>query len=122
MFSPKRLAAALASLALAASAAFAPAGALPPQFNADHVDAYGTDRYTITFEGGEPARILVKGDGDTHLVLSVYDQGGHLIARDDDNDSSGVCLAQWTPAWTGPFTVRITNTGSVYNNYVLRTN
>lgn len=79
-----------------------------------------TDSYVITFNGGELARIAVKGDGDTDLDLYVYDENGNLIASDTDN--TDCCLVSWTPRWTGKFTVRVVNRGNVYNNYRIATN
>jgi hypothetical protein len=84
------------------------------------VKARATDTYTITFRGGEQASILVNGDGDTDLDLYVYDENGNLVAS--DADATDTCLCQWTPRWTGQFTVKVRNRGSVYNRYVLVTN
>ena len=91
-----------------------------PTVHSDAVNASATDVYHIRFRGGEVARIAVKGDGDTNLSLYVYDQNGHAICSDTDNDDRKFC--QWTPAWTGSFTVKIANEGSVYNRYAIATN
>lgn len=82
--------------------------------------AYSTDVYTITFRGGEYARVILSGDGDTDLDLYVYDQGGHLVSRDDDYSDD--CICTWVPAWTGDFTIMVKNRGPVYNRYVIGTN
>ncbi|MBO9717194.1 MAG: hypothetical protein J7507_10380 [Pseudoxanthomonas sp.] len=79
-----------------------------------------TDTYTISFDGGEEAAVLVVGDGDTDLDLYVYDENGNLIC--DDTDRTDTMLCEWTPNWTGNFTVRIKNLGSVYNAYEMVTN
>ncbi len=84
------------------------------------VNAGGTDVYNISFRGGELAMVIVIGDGDTDLDLYVYDNNGNLVAR--DADYSDDCVATWTPRWTGNFKIKIVNRGSVYNNYILRTN
>lgn len=84
------------------------------------VEARATDSYTIKFRGGEPASVFVDGDGDTDLDLYIYDENGRLVASDDD--ATDTCLCQWTPRWTGEFTVKVRNRGSVYNRYVLVTN
>jgi hypothetical protein len=76
--------------------------------------------YTITFRGGEVARIAVIGDGDTDLDLYVFDENGNEIAM--DTEGTDTCLAQWTPWRTGRFLVRIANLGYVYNRYLLMTN
>ncbi len=114
----KKMFATLAMI-LAGSAAFA--GAVPgPQSADERVNANSTDRYEITFRGGEEARIVVDGDGDTDLDLYIYDENNNLITKDDDN--TDYCICTWTPKWTGKFTIRIVNRGSVYNEYTLRTN
>ena len=75
--------------------------------------------YTITFEAGQPALIRVLGDGRSDLDLFVYDQGGHLIAKDDDYTDD--CRVGWIPAWTGPFRVVVKNNGRA-NAYTMMTN
>jgi hypothetical protein len=84
------------------------------------VKAYDTDIYSIEFYGTESARIAVKGDGDTDLDLYIYDANGYLIASDADYTDG--CFVQFTPKWTGRFSIRIKNRGSVYNRYALATN
>lgn len=92
-----------------------------PNFHRDHVLAGKTDVYEVNFEGDEPAEVHLSGDGDATLWLTVYDQGGHQICRDDDNAQySASC--RWTPAWTGPFRIEINNTGDIYVNYALVVN
>lgn len=84
------------------------------------VKAYDMDVYSIEFYGAEAARIAVKGDGDTDLDLYVYDANGHLIASDDDYTDG--CFVQFTPRWTGRFSVRVKNRGRLYNRYAIATN
>jgi hypothetical protein len=79
-----------------------------------------TDSFNVTFNGGELARVTVRGDGDTDLDLYIYDENGNLIAKDDD--TLDVCLVSFTPRWSGSFRIVIRNLGTVYNEYVLRTN
>lgn len=86
----------------------------------DSVLARHYDDYTITFVGGELARVAVIGDGDTDLDLYIYDENGNLITA--DTDYTDQCLVEFTPRWTGVFRVRVVNNGYVYNNYVLLTN
>lgn len=96
-------------------------GAVPgPQYDEDNVSAYGTVRYTIRFRGGEIARVVVSGDGDTDLDLYVYDENGNLITS--DTDYTDQCVCTFSPRWTGPFIIKIVNRGRVYNHYVLATN
>lgn len=91
-----------------------------PKYNVDRVDPHSTDTYTIRFRGSEEAIVTVSGDGDTDLDLYVYDENGNLI--DSDTDRTDQCVCCFTPRWTGLFTIKIKNLGSVYNRYVIRTN
>jgi hypothetical protein len=117
----KMMAAGAASLMILVSAMPGLAGAIPGrQRAASSVNAGGADVYTIVFRGGEAARVIVSGDGDTDLDLYIYDQFGNLITKDDD--SSDDCVVGWTPRWTGKFTVKIVNQGRVHNHYVMVTN
>ncbi len=83
----------------------------------DRVIANTTDVYNVTFRGGESAIVMVIGDGDTDLDLYIYDENGNLI--DSDLDMTDNCVCTFTPRWTGNFTIKIKNRGSVYNNYVM---
>jgi hypothetical protein len=86
----------------------------------DRVLAGATDTYRITFRGGEPAAIRVRGDGDTDLDCYVYDQNGRLVAVDDD--TTDYCVLNWYPGSTGTHRLEIRNLRDVYNAYVLTTN
>jgi hypothetical protein len=86
-------------------------GLLPPRTYKDWV---------VTMRGGELARIGVLGNGNSDLDLEVFDENGNLIVR--DIDYSDQCLVQWTPKWTGQYTVRITNLGRFSNEYLLLSN
>ena len=79
--------------------------------------AHSTDTYSITARGGEEKLVMVIGDGDTDLDLYVYDENGNLI--DSDTDSSDTMVCSWTPKWTGKFTIKIKNLGSVRNYYTM---
>ena len=91
-----------------------------PRVDNTRVNARATNPYTISFRGGESARITVAGDGDTDLDLYVYDEFGNLVASDDD--LTDYCVVSFTPRFTGPFTVRVVNRGGVWNQYRLTTN
>lgn len=91
-----------------------------PARHVDRVDARTNDWYTIPFRGGEPARLVVLGDGDTDLDLFVYDENNNLVCSDTDYTDRLVCA--WNPVWTGNFRVKISNLGRVYNQYTLITN
>lgn len=86
----------------------------------DSVNAGATDVYNIRFRGGELAMVIVSGDGDTDLDLTIYDENGNLITSDTDGTDD--CVVSFTPRWTGVFKVKIRNYGRVYNRYVLVTN
>jgi hypothetical protein len=88
-----------------------------------HIDAVGPrriDTYTVTFRGGQVARVAAIGDGDTDLDLYIYDENGQEVVR--DTDSSDNCVVQWTPKWTGEFRVKVVNLGYEANAYMLMTN
>jgi hypothetical protein len=91
-----------------------------PVRKVDKVSGGCTDTWTIRFRGGEPAYVVVSGDGDTDLDLYVYDENGNLITS--DTDRSDDCVVSFNPRWTGTFYIRIKNLGRVYNRYVLVTN
>jgi hypothetical protein len=91
-----------------------------PQFDVKRAPANGSVTYTVDFVGGEPARINLRGDGDTDLDLYVYDENGNLVGSDvGPTDRATVA---WSPRWTGPFTIRVVNLGNVYNEYRITTN
>jgi hypothetical protein len=79
-----------------------------------------TERYTITFVGGQLAQVYVSGNGVTDLDLYIYDENGNLIGYDDDRTDE--CLVQWAPKWTGPFVIEVRNLGTVFNRYYITTN
>ena len=111
-----------AVLAMAAAIALgmgmaATATAAGPKLADDRVEAFSADRYVVTFKGHEPAVVVLRGDGDTHLDLYVFDENGNQIAADEDGDA--ISAVRWTPKWTGKFTIKVVNRGSVYNHYIL---
>jgi hypothetical protein len=83
------------------------------------VNTRATDVFTIAFRGGEPAAVMISGDGDSDLDLYVRDEAGNMICYSESNGDDEWC--RWTPRWTGNFTIRVVNRG-VANQYVLRTN
>ena len=108
-------------LALVQDAKSATRGAVGgPIRRTDTVNANCTDTWTINFRGGQPAYVVVSGDGDTDLDLYVYDENGNFITS--DTDSSDDCVVSFNPRWTGKFYIKIKNLGRVYNRYVLATN
>ena len=112
---------ALLGLSLVAPSAPALAGHVdgPTEaFNRAHANSKVV--YIEMFRGGEVARVFVRGDTDTDLDLYVYDASGELVAF--DNDATDVCLAIWRPSRTGIYRIEVVNLGSVYNDFVIRTN
>jgi hypothetical protein len=91
-----------------------------PAHHIDQVRASDTDTYSLTFRGDELAEIAISGDGDTDLDLYIYDENDNLTCRSTRSGDDEYC--QWTPRWTGKFTVRVKNLGTVYNEYSLYTN
>ncbi|GAB3914417.1 hypothetical protein GCM10028803_59840 [Larkinella knui] len=91
-----------------------------PKRSTTSVSANSVDVFYIRFRGYESAIVALQGDGDTDLDLYIYDDNGNLVARDDDYTDG--CVASWTPRYTGLFTIRVKNRGTVYNRYTLATN
>jgi len=79
--------------------------------------SHSTDVYEMWFYGEEASIVTVSGDGDTDLDLYVYDEKGNLIAQDEDLSDQAVVY--FAPRWTGRFTIRVVNRGSVYNRYTI---
>ena len=84
------------------------------------VEPLDTDVYRITFRGGEVARVVVSGDGDTRLDVYVYDEDDNPVAS--QVGPGDVCLASWVPKWTGVFIIKVVNRGLQQNRYILVTN
>lgn len=76
--------------------------------------------WTGTAIAGQQAIAVAQGDGDTDIDMKVYDGNGNLICQDVLNDYTPAC--QWTPAWTGNFTLQLINNGGVYSDTVFVTN
>lgn len=90
-----------------------------PKTSRSVVNGHSRDVYTLRFEGGEPARVFVSGDGDSDLDLYVYDENGNEICKDVDSTDDMICT--WRPRWTGEFRIVIKNLG-VANLYRIWTN
>lgn len=111
--------AALAGITL--SVAAARAGAVGgPKGSVTTVAPHGSDIYEVGFRAGEPAVVVVRGDGDTDLDLYIYDENGNLVASDTDDTDD--CMVRWVPRWTGRFVIKVVNRGSVDNRYQIQTN
>ncbi|MGZ8295273.1 MAG: hypothetical protein ACXWVG_19735 [Telluria sp.] len=79
----------------------------------------GIHDYDFRFDGGYRARVVVKGDGDSDLDLSVRDRNNSLICDDDGLTDLAVC--EWTPRYSGRYAVRVRNYGMA-NRYRIMTN
>ena len=73
--------------------------------------------YRVYLLAGEPTRIAVRGDGQGDVDLYLFDENGHRI--DYDNDYTDTCFASVTPAWSGNFTIRVVNAGSIPDQYTI---
>lgn len=79
---------------------------------------YDSDMFSYNFTGGFPAGVDLSGDGSTDLDLYIYDYSGNLICQSTSSGDDEYC--NWTPLWTGSFTIQVKNRGSVYNHYFIR--
>lgn len=86
----------------------------------ERVRARITDVYRMTFQGGVPAAVAIRGDHDTDLDLIIRDSYGNAVCV--ANGSSDVETCSWIPRFTQAFEVRVQNLGAVYNEYRLCTN
>lgn len=90
------------------------------KYSLDMIKAYATDTYKINFKENQKAVVQIKGVGLTDLDLYIYDSNGNLITS--DTAESDDCECTWIPVWTGEFTIRIKNSGGMYNLYFMQTN
>lgn len=74
----------------------------------------------VNARGGEALILVARGDGRTNVDMFVYDEYGHEICRDTGRDASPSCRV--TPAWSGPFRVRLVNQGVSWTRIRLLTN
>lgn len=86
----------------------------------DYIGPYASLAYDEGFFGNERAIVTLNGWDDTDLDLAVYDEYGNLICQGASYSSSEYC--EWTPRWTGNFTIVVTNNGGFENSYSLWTN
>jgi hypothetical protein len=72
-------------------------------------------RFEKQFRGGERACVIVKGDHDpvVDLSVSVYDQKGNLIAKDDAGGD--FVSAIWYPLRDAIYRIEIVHSGADYN-------
>lgn len=119
----KRLVARILVVAVLVVGAYAPAmaGAVGgPRYGRYRLGANSTHTFTVAFRGGEQARVILSGDGDTDLDVYVYDWYGNRVAVDADYTDD--CYLSWYVPRAGIYTIRVINRGNVYNDYELAMN
>ena len=71
--------------------------------------------FTRNLARGESVEVTVEGDTTTDLDVYVYDPFGNLVAKDDD--SIDYCLVDFWAQYSGAYTIKVVNRGSIYNDY-----
>jgi hypothetical protein len=71
--------------------------------------------FTRSLIYGQTVDVTVEGDGTTDLDVYVYDPYGRLVAKDDDDVD--FCLVDFGARYTGAYTIKVVNRGSIYNDY-----
>ena len=70
------------------------------------------DYFEVRLQGGVTYSIYVRPDNpNVDFDLFVYDENGNLVEQDTDADSDALCLV--TPAWTGPFRLKVKSAGGI---------
>jgi hypothetical protein len=85
-------------------------------FRASSVLAFDTDTWRVWAAAGN-RHVVVSGDGDTDLDCYVDDRFGNRL--DADTDGTDFCVLDFHNPSSGNLTIRISNLGSVYNEYTL---
>ena len=81
------------------------------------VNKKSTDKYQFHFEASQESRVMVRGDGDAPLVVSVLDGKGKEIMK--SAGGTGPQVITFTPPEAGLYTVQVQNQGDVWNRYVM---
>jgi hypothetical protein len=96
-----------------------PRGVIPAPVHVSGAVAPGYhDTWTFNYRGGEIGRVNITGDGNANLALDIYDENNNYII----GFTGPSPYAWWTPKWSGPFTIKVTNTGGGTVYYDLYTN
>lgn len=74
----------------------------------------------ITFVGLQRATVFIDNRVFGNMLLEVFDQFGNRVAV--DGVPGTFFSATWTPAFNGPFTIRLTNRDTIAFRCVLTTN
>ncbi len=80
-----------------------------------YIAGYDNLYYDEAFEGGVPAIVELTGHNPSDLDLWIYDEFGNEICSSTSYSSFESC--QWTPRWTGGFTIRVENEGHAQGSY-----
>jgi hypothetical protein len=98
----------------------APGGPVQPRNpSTDRVEPFASRYYTDLYEGGQPAKVIVIGDGRTYLGLYAYDAEGNCVAHDElggfaTRDDRAIA---WFVGETSRYTVEVRNLGRSPNQY-----
>jgi hypothetical protein len=76
------------------------------------ISAYGTDTFKIEVRAGERMIVSITSDGSTDIDLYIYDENGHLLARDDDQTDEPTVSMPVSPI-RQTYIVRVVNQGVV---------
>jgi hypothetical protein len=116
----KTVATTLCSLALVAALAV-PTFANPtfgPINGVYRSPAFGAGIHRITYNANEQADFSINGDHDTALNITVRDAFGNFVVG--TTGPGDIAHVSWTPRQTQTYTIYVTNSGSVYNQYSYR--
>lgn len=75
-------------------------------------------------EGGRPALVRVRGDGDARLEMVVRDDAGREVCRDAPGRGarSGDLVCRWTPVATGNYRLELLNRDRVWTRTLMVSN
>lgn len=100
-------------------------GFLPQAIVYTH-DLKGSSRLVMRAraEGGRPALVRVRGDGDARIEILVRDQAGREVCRDrpEGGARAGDLVCRWTPATTADYRVELINRSRVWTRTILVSN
>ncbi|MXP09894.1 hypothetical protein [Pseudoblastomonas halimionae] len=75
-------------------------------------------------QGGRPALVRVRGDGDARLEMLVSDESGREVCRSrpDNGARGGDLVCRWTPVATGNYRLELINRDRVWTRTILVSN
>lgn len=84
-----------------------------------YVEPYDYRTYSLVFEAGQRARVIVSGNGATFMGLYVFDEHGNCVARDDQGQrpTQDDLVVEWLPARTARYRVEVRNFGAMPNSF-----